>query len=243
MTWIMTGTGRRIDFVNPDQSQFFMVDIGTSLSRNHRFGGHSPIKVGQHILEVMNLMLRDASFSSDLTEVQRSEIALVGLLHDFPEFAICDVPTPLKRLLGDAYAEIEQRLLDAMLAKWNLAEAYERWGDLLHWADREAVQQEAARFKLDGLYVDEFGVETKVPNVWVPEDKDINLKSDILEEDDVYFGVRRAFAKHMVLSGRWDLLSKGEQADMGDSEAEARKILAVHPILAESLFTDHEGFN
>jgi hypothetical protein len=239
----MTGSGRRIDFLNPDKSQFFLLDIATSLSRNHRFGGHSPIKIGQHILEVMNLMLRDASFSSDLTEVQRSEIALVGLLHDFPEFAICDVPTPLKKLLGDAYADIEARLLAAMLERWNLAEAYERWGDLLHWADREAVQQEASRYRLDGLFIDEWGNESKVPNLWVPEDKDINLKSEILEESDVYYGVSRAFVKHMVLSGRWSLLTDAQRADAGGSVEAARDLFARYPTLSESLFTDHEGFN
>lgn len=243
MTWIMTGTGRRIDFLSPDPAQIFMPDIACALSRNHRFGGHSPLKVGQHILEVMNLMLRDASYSSALTIEERSELALVGLLHDFPEFAICDVPTPLKKLLGDEYAAIEERLLNAMLQKWNLVDAYARWNELLHWADREAVQQEATRFGLDGLYVDDYGVETKVPNLWVPEDKEINLKSWVLEEQDVFVGVARAFTKHMVLSGRWGFLSAAEQDSMGANLTEARKTISKYPILESSVFTDHKGFN
>lgn len=203
MTWIMTATGRRIDFINPDPLQISIDDVIVSLSRNHRFGGFSPFKIGQHIIEVVELMVRKAlEENPNLTEAQIAEIVLVGLLHDFPEYVVGDCPTPFKRLLAPLFDNAESAILLAMLGKWQAGAAYAKHGTLLKWADNEAVQQEAVRFRLDGFFVDDNGEERVVPRVWVPEDKVVTLASDILTEEAVAMFLLMYFLKAMVLSGR-----------------------------------------
>lgn len=259
MSWIKTQSGKRIDFLQPDPEQISLMDIGVSLGRVHRFGGHSPLKVGQHVIEVMNLMLREAAEKEfTFSKVEMSEIALVGLLHDFPEYVIGDIPTPLKRLLAPMITEIESRLLDVMLVKWNLADAYTKWNGLLHWADRMAVQQEAVRYALDGLLVTETAegfVEEEIAREWVPEDVNVNLSPVTYEEEDVAAAVLRAFVRHMALSGREGLLSPffrgrfdpthpiwAENGGMPDDFTEA-VMKVTSPIFPQSVFTDHAGYN
>ena len=207
MTWIMTGTGHRIDFLSPDPDEIMLMDICIALARNHRFGGHSPVKVAQHLCEVQALMLTKALEMGITDPVVLAEIALVALLHDFPEFAVGDIPTPLKKLLGPLFAEIEARLLDCMLVKWELVDAYLKWHDLLGWADQEAVQQEATNYKMDGWLQTEGLVQTKVPNTWVPEDKTITVTPYAHTEELMCSAVTHSFIKFMHQSGRYLLVS------------------------------------
>lgn len=207
MTWIMTSTGRRIDFINPDPAQISVDDILTALSRNHRFGGHSPLKIAQHLIEVVELMIRKAlEDNPNLSSVAIAEIVLVGLIHDFPEFAVGDCPTPFKNLLRPLFHKAEEVILDAMLTKWNLHAAYSNWADLLKWADGEAVQQEAIRHNLDGYFIDDAGEEHTVPRLWVPEDKEVTLVSDVMDEDFAHAFAGMYFFKAMVLSGRASII-------------------------------------
>jgi hypothetical protein len=246
MSWIMTSTGRRIDYLNPDPEQISIFDICTALSRNHRFGGHCPIKVAQHLLEVLNLMLRRATEENpEISEKDLAEIALVALLHDFPEYAVTDCPTPLKRLLGSAYAEIEDRLLVCMQVKWDLVEVYQRWTQLLKWADQEAVEQEAIRYKLDGYVMDQDLVRHKVPNVWVPEDKPINLNTAIWPEELVSNTLGQLFVRYMILSGRYELLEPhfhDKIEALVESTGVSVEQIAREPLPLPSVFIDHPGF-
>lgn len=208
MTWIMTATGRKIDFINPDIEQISIDDIVTSLSRNHRFGGFSPLKIAQHIIEVVELMVRKAREDNpDITEEEIAEIVLVGLLHDFPEYVVGDCPTPFKQLLAPLFQNAESALLSAMLNKWSLNRSYNHFDALLKWADKVAVQQEAIRYRLDGNKVDDFGNDIPVPRVWVPDDVEVFLKSDILTEEGAGFHLGNYFMKAMLVSGRGDMLS------------------------------------
>lgn len=246
MTWIATQSGHQIDFLNPDPDQILLMDIAVSMSRVARFGGHSPMKIGQHVIEVMHLMIRRAR-EEDLTFSLKelSEIALVGLIHDFPEYVVGDCMTPLKKLLGTAYEEIETRILNAMLNKWSLNKAYRKWEELLTWADREAVQQEATRFKLDGWLLTEEVEQTKIPNRWVPENKSVNLITGLIPEEDIQSLLTALFIRHMVLSDRFDLLSPHWQKFLTDAAAEDGVTIEewVGMRLNEgSLFIDHPGY-
>lgn len=203
MTWIMTGTGRKIDFLNPDPDQIWMIDIQRALSRNPRFGGHGAIVVAQHLIEIVHIMLRRAEEQFiGLTEVEKAEIALVAMIHDFPEYVLVDVPTPLKRVLGPVYAEIEDRLLKCMLKKWRLTAAYERWEELLKWADQDAVQQEAIRYKMDGFYLDSDLKPHTRPNEWVPQDRPINLHSYVWSEEEAAKMLGALWNRNLILSDR-----------------------------------------
>lgn len=246
MSWIKTSSGRKIDFLQPDPEQISIFDICLALSRNHRFAGHSPIKVAQHLLEVLNLMLRRAvEENPDISEKDLAEIALVALLHDFPEFAVTDCPTPLKRLLGPVYAEIEDRLLLCMQVKWNLVEAYAKWLSLLKWADQEAVEQEATRYQIDGHYIDEHRVSQKVPNEWVPEGKVVNLNTAVWPEEMVRDALGQMFIRYMVLSGRTHLLDQyllDHLAVLALKHEQSIDDIARETLPLPSVFTDHPGF-
>lgn len=208
MSWVKTASGRRIDFLSPDPDQIDIRDISLALSRNHRFAGHSPLKVGQHIHEVAALMLDSAS-KDGVTDLKTlAEIALVGLIHDFPEFVMCDAATPLKRLINPAYSEIEDRLLDVMLVKWDLKKVYQKHLDRLKSADQKAVEQEAIRFRMDGYFLSEdlqddgayFG-GSSVPNEWVPP-QDIILSNLVWDALFTEITLTVNFARFMILSGR-----------------------------------------
>lgn len=215
MSWIKTLTGRHADFITPNPEELDLRDIFLSLSRNHRFGGHSPLKVGQHILEVTTLMLEDVgglyADGHDEAEIwtveEMAEIGLIAMIHDMPEFAVGDVPTPLKRLLGPTYAEIEDRILRMMLRKWDLEAAWEKHYPLLKKFDQDAVEQEALRFGLDGIFIDDDNVKHRVANEWVPE-RGLTLKTEVWPQDLVVTGLAMTWSKLMFLSGREDMIPR-----------------------------------
>lgn len=213
MPWIKTATGRHINFINPDPDQIDIRDIVTALSRNHRFGGHSPLKIGQHILEVAALMIDHEVRAGRVSPAHLAEVGLVGLIHDFPEYGVLDIPTPLKRLLGPAYAEIEDRLLYTMLLKWDLVTVYEQHKSLLKMYDHVAVEQEALRYRLDGWFLPESedifkeAEFVQTPLEWVTE-QDIILNYEVWEQESVKIDLTITFGRFMKLSGREHLLPK-----------------------------------
>jgi len=246
MSWIKTFSGRKMDFLNPDPDNIILMDICIALSRNHRFGGHSPVKVAQHLLEVLNLMLREAE-EKELTfsKKELAEIALVALIHDFPEYVVGDIPTPLKRLLGSGFDEIEARILQVMLVKWDLVEAYAKWNTLLKWADAEAVQQEAIRFKLDGWIMSEDLDHQQTPHEWTPADREINLVNGTFSEEALQPLLTTVFIRYMVLSGRFELLTPFWQSHVTEMvEESGRTMLDVvsESAMNVSLFVDHPGY-
>ena len=52
--WVRLGSGRRLDLLNPQPSQWTDCDLAVGLSRTYRWGGHSrwdlPLSVAQHSL-------------------------------------------------------------------------------------------------------------------------------------------------------------------------------------------------
>jgi len=98
---LLTSTGTLVDIAKPDPSSIHIVDIAHHLARICRFNGavQYPYSVAQHSLMV--------------SELVHSEHALPGLLHDAAEAYLGDISTPVKALLGPAYADLERR--------WNLA--------------------------------------------------------------------------------------------------------------------------
>lgn len=102
MTWLGTNSGKKIDLLNPDPKQFTLDDIATGLSKVSRFNGQ--------IQQVYSV----AQHSMYVAELVKKELKLQALLHDATEAFICDVPTPLKRLLGATYKDVENRLARAI---------------------------------------------------------------------------------------------------------------------------------
>lgn len=96
--WLGTNSGKKIDLLDPKPEMFTIDDIATALSKLCRFNGQLRewYSVAEHSIHVAELVPNPQK--------------LTALLHDASEAYLCDVPTPLKRLLGDSYKAIEKRI-------------------------------------------------------------------------------------------------------------------------------------
>lgn len=105
--WILTYTGKRVNFPVPDPSSICIEDIAHHLSQIIRYTGASlvPYTVAQHSVYV--------------SEIVSPEFALTGLLHDAPEAYLGDVNKPLKSLLPD-YKRIENAFWTVISEKYGL---------------------------------------------------------------------------------------------------------------------------
>ncbi len=87
--WTETLSGNKIDLENLESYDFPIEDIAHSLSMNCRFNGHTPkfYSVAQHSLFV----------SDTLREIDR--LQFLGLVHDFHEHVVSDIPNPVKQYM------------------------------------------------------------------------------------------------------------------------------------------------
>ena len=108
-SWILTRSGRHLDFQNPDPAEIAIKDIAVSLSRECRFSGQTRLfySVAQHSV-LASWIVPEA-------------YALEALLHDATEAYLRDLPRPLKHLLP-AYVRIERRLDRVIRRKFGLPE-------------------------------------------------------------------------------------------------------------------------
>jgi hypothetical protein len=113
--WIRQPSGRHLDLISPDPEGFDDSDLALGLARTFRWGGHSvwplPLSVAQHSLTVLQLRRQ----SGDLPV----RVQLLELLHDAEEGLVgFDPISPLKPILGEAFAQVMQRLQAAVLARY-----------------------------------------------------------------------------------------------------------------------------
>ena len=95
---IRTYLGNQVDAANPDPKQISIEDIAHALSHQCRFGGHTKkhYSVAQHCWMVSHAI--DPKY------------ALEGLLHDAHEAYLVDLPSPIKRLMGERWTKLESNL-------------------------------------------------------------------------------------------------------------------------------------
>lgn len=116
--WIVTIGGNRFWPMDPRPEDIHIDDIAHCLSRICRFGGH-----------VKNFM-SVAQHSFLVSKILSHEFALEGLLHDASEAYIGDVMTPLKNILGKKYKEIEDNIMDAVIARFGLKSHSSVWEEV-----------------------------------------------------------------------------------------------------------------
>lgn len=105
---INTRSGLVLDFADPSPASIAIDDIAGGLAVAARFGGQALRfrSVAEHVMDV----------AAVIGLAGHSELALAALHHDSHEAYACDIPKPLKRVLGGAYEVVTDRL-DAAIAK------------------------------------------------------------------------------------------------------------------------------
>lgn len=126
-----TYTGKVFDPVDPKPEMISIVDIGQGLSMQARFCGQVRefYSVAEHSVVVARL-LKD--------HFGRPDLAIYGLLHDAHEAYISDIPSPVKKLLEPAIAEVEHRIDLAIWNKFDLPEPTEEQRKIIRQADQTA---------------------------------------------------------------------------------------------------------
>jgi uncharacterized protein len=131
---LMTASGAKIDFRNPSVEAINMEDIAIGLSRAARWAGQTRhfFSVAQHSMLVAALLPDSAP----------PVIRVAALLHDAAEAYMCDIPTPLKRLIPE-YKVIEDRLMRVIHRAFMLPPELPLKHPLIESADRRAASLEA----------------------------------------------------------------------------------------------------
>lgn len=143
-----------IDFGNPNPDAILMADIALNLSNICRFGGG------------MRPFYSVAQHSCVVAAMAPKELKQVAMLHDATEAYLGDVVKPLKHIIGEKYAEIEDRFTEVIFRKYELDPA-----DIakVKIYDREAVAMEDGYRKGDGalceFMMQQFGTST----FWEPK--------------------------------------------------------------------------
>lgn len=100
---IETLEGRALNLLDPQPEMFTLAGIATSLSRECRFGRQTSVfySVAEHSLLCLRLMRQRAD---DL------ELLRGVLFHDAHEAYLGDIPTPIKKMLGESWHQVVERL-------------------------------------------------------------------------------------------------------------------------------------
>jgi 5'-deoxynucleotidase YfbR-like HD superfamily hydrolase len=136
-------SGRRLDLLDPSPLDIEVADIAHGLARVARWNGQTR---GAHIFSVaQHTLLVEAIARLRVPRLdRRGRLAII--LHDSPEYVIGDMISPFKAVIGDAYKEVEQRLLAAIHVRFGLApELPAELAGLIKSADRAAGYFEATR--------------------------------------------------------------------------------------------------
>lgn len=137
--WVRQPSGKRLDLLDPTPFDWDDRDLAIGLARTFRWGGHSvwprPLSVAQHSILVLTLRRQMSP------EPLAPAVALRELLHDAEEGLIgFDPISPLKPILGDAFAALTERLTQAVFLRYGLP----AWSDEEKRRHKEADRLAAA---------------------------------------------------------------------------------------------------
>lgn len=112
MSWILTVSGKKLNFLDLQPDQICLEDIAIGLSNVPRFAAQlrTFYSVAEHCVKMFDLFEHETNkqiYFDDPDFEHNVRIAI--LLHDASEAYMCDVPRPLKALLPE-YRNIEKSL-------------------------------------------------------------------------------------------------------------------------------------
>ena len=141
--WQRMLSGRRLDLADPSPLDIEIEDIAHGLARVARWNGQT---LGPHIYSVAQHSLFVEAIADTLSPQAGVRVRLAVLLHDAAEYVIGDMISPFKAMIGGAYRETENRILDATMRRFGLPAPMTRVATALaKKADRAAAYQEATR--------------------------------------------------------------------------------------------------
>ncbi len=163
--WQRMLSGRRLDILEPSPFDIEIEDIALGLSRVARWNGQT---TGEHAYSVAQHSILVTELVAAAMPSAPSSCLLAALLHDAPEYVTSDLVTPFKRVVGDAYKEIETRVERAIHLAFNLPPVLpDAWRSPIQRADRFAAFIEA--MALAGFSEAEaktvFGVRRNIPAI------------------------------------------------------------------------------
>jgi uncharacterized protein len=137
MTWMLTATGATVDLAFIASDAIDVLDIAHHLSQINRYTGAAcrPMSVAEHSLLVVEIMQREMSIHSPTA-------LLAGLMHDAHEAYTSDLSTPMKQVVGNAWANVENRVAHAVHRRFGLVAAMTAYRDAIRWADLTALSTE-----------------------------------------------------------------------------------------------------
>jgi uncharacterized protein len=139
--WQRMLSGRRLDLLDPSPLDVEIADIAHGLARVARWNGQTH---GPHAFSVAQHSLFVEAILGHLAPAASSQLRLMALLHDAPEYVIGDIISPFKAAVGETYKVIEKRLMAAIHLRFSLPpEAAPQAAALIKKADRIAAFHEA----------------------------------------------------------------------------------------------------
>lgn len=191
--FINTYRGHRFTFDPIDPDAIDIWDIAHALSHQCRFAGHTNMlySVAQHSL----LIAEKVPGSSD--------DKLNALLHDATEAYVCDIPSPLKKVIGGRYDGLHNAILSAIYHKYMGPTEFQPRA-IVKAYDEVAVTFEAqAFFGLEVGELAEHGFNVKAVGSWHPWDpKEFASRTADAEPGMVTAEFLRVFEELMQATGR-----------------------------------------
>jgi hypothetical protein len=134
--WIETYSGVKFYPLDPRPEDVKLEDIVHALSHQCRFGGHCKqfYSVAQHSLMVSRIL--KAMGAGPLVQ-------LYGLIHDFAEAYVIDVPRPLKQLIPQL-KEIEEKVFTVILEAFDISKPNEWQQEQVNEVDNIVLDWEAS---------------------------------------------------------------------------------------------------
>lgn len=198
--------GKAFNPLEPESYDFDIEDIAHSLCTKARWNGHTAYTDGSPLLFSV---AQHSVHVADLVQLARRQLvrgwdwdnnpspALLGLLHDGPEFAVDDIVRPVKKQLGASFQAIENRLMAAMVEHFaiptNMAieEAVRRVDNLMVFLERDALMGTPCKPYGNEIDHPKLSIFDVIPEfrVWSPreaKDRFIAKYHEIVEHDGNY---------------------------------------------------------
>lgn len=132
--YVATWSGKQYHFLKPSPDEITLSDISKALSQINRYGGHTnyPYSVGHHSILIANKLAEDG---------YSSVIRLYGLMHDFSEAYLTDIPTPIKHQLPD-YQIMEELCMETIYKHFGIPQPNNEVTQIIKYYDTAILESE-----------------------------------------------------------------------------------------------------